>query len=483
MNIKHFIGMTLVAMSFVACDDTTGNLGNSLTNTADQFEILTDTFKVKTRSIIVDSVLSRGQYSYLGHIKDTETGTYITSHYTTQFAILESLDGTTLFPPRDSIASVDTEGNVIADSCRMQIYFYSSIGDSLNAMKLTAYELAKPVEEGKLYYTDFNPEENGLIRADGIKKSKAYTTLDLNLSDSSRALVVNKTHMESVTISMNDSYTDKDGKTYNNYGTYLMRKFYENPDNYKSSYSFTHNVCPGFYIKSTDGLGVMSAVYLTELVLFYKHNNDSLYYSSNIFSGTEEVLQTTNIINDKTTNKTLADDKTCTYLKAPAGIFTEVELPVNEIKFGHENDTISSAKIVFNRLRSMVEDSYIGTPTSILMIPKDSLYTFFEKKNLPDNKYSFMGVNNDAYNTYTFNNISSLVSAMYEAKRNGNASENWNKVVLVPVTVEKNTSSTNSTTTGVSHEMSLKSTRLVGGEQNSRQPITISVIYNRFYKE
>ncbi len=473
--------MALVAMSFVACDDTSETLGNTLTSTADQFTIITDTFEVKTRSIAVDSILAKSQYSYLGHIKDTETGTYVTCNYTTQFAILESLDGTTIFPPLDSIISRDAANMVVADSCRMQIYFYSSIGDSLNAMKLTAYELAKPIAEGEKYYTDFNPDEQGFIRANGIRKTKAYTTLDLNLSDSLRSLVVNKTNMESVMIPLNDSYTDKDGKTYNNYGTYLLRKYYENPNNYKSSYSFAHNVCPGFYIKSTDGIGVMSEVYLTELVLFYRYRNGEEFNSSNILSGTEEVLQTTQIINDKAGIKKLVeDDKECTYIKAPAGIYTEVELPVTEIKFGHENDTISSAKIVFNRLNSPTDDSYIDTPTHILMLPKDSLYSFFENKNLPDNRYSFIGENSNTYNTYTFNNISPLISAMYEAKKSGNVTENWNKVVLVPVSIEKSESSGSSTVTGISNEMSLKSTRLIGGERNPREPVRITVIYNKF---
>ncbi len=483
MKIKTIIGMALLAMPFVACDDTTESIGNSLTSSADQFEILTDTFEVTSRSIVVDSVLSRNQYNYLGHIKDGETGSYVTSHFSTQFAILESLDGTKLFPPQDSIASRDANGNIVADSCRLQFYFYSSVGDSLNAMKLTAYELARPVEEGRFYYTDFDPEAEGYIRTDGIRKSKMYTTLDLNLPDSLRNLIVDKTNMESVTIDMNDPYTARDGRVYNNFGTYLMRMYYENPANYRSSYSFIHNVCPGFYVKSTDGVGVMSQVYLAELALFYSYHNDSLYRSSNLFSGTEEVLQTTRIINDKQSVKDLAADKSCTYLKSPAGVFTEVELPVMSIRAGHENDTISSAKIEFTALNPVADDPTVTPPPYIVMVPKDSLYTFFENKQVPDSKSFYLTSFSSSYNTYTFNNISTLIADMYEAKKNGKASEDWNKVVLVPVTVEKNSSSTSSSITGVSNEMSLRTTRLIGGEKNGRKPITISVVYNRFVSE
>ncbi len=210
-----------------------------------------------------------------------------------------------------------------------------------------------------------------------------YTVVDLNLSDSSRAMIVDKKNMENISIALNDRYTDKNGKSYNNYGTYIMHKYYENPDNYKNSYNFTHNVCPGFYIKSTDGIGVMSEVYMAELLVFYRFiSNDSVYKGSKLLSGTEEVMQTTYITNDKESIEKLAEDNTCTYLKTPAGIFTEVTLPVEAIHRGHENDTISSAKIVFNHMNSE-EGNILNAPTTLLMIPKVSLYSYIENKNLP----------------------------------------------------------------------------------------------------
>ncbi len=486
MKANFLIGAAIACIALLSCDDTTDTLGNSLTSEADHFEVLTDTFFVSSRSIMADSVLSRNQYSYLGHVKDPETGTYITSHYTTQFAIMEALDGTAFLPDEDSIASFE-DGLIVADSCRLQIYFYSSIGDSLNSMRLTVQEMSKPIEENKLYYTNFDPAEEGMLRNDGreIKKNKVYTTLDMNLSDSLRALIVDKTNMESVYIPLNDTYYDIDGNMYKNYGTYLMRKYYENPDNFKNSYNFIHNICPGFYIQSTDGIGVMSEVYLTELVFYFKYiSEDSVVNGTILLSGTEEVMQTTRIIIDKEQLEELAADNTCTHLKAPAGIFTEVTLPVDEIKYNHENDTISSARIMFSCLNPTSDDSF-DAPDYVLMLPKDSLYSFFENKDLPDNITSFISSYDSDYNNYTFYNISNMITQMYNAGKSTNPSDNWNKVVLVPVSISTTSSSSSSSTsiTNVSNEMSLKSVRLVGGEANSHSPITISVIYNRLTEE
>ncbi len=487
MKAKHMLCIDMAIMAFFSsCDDNTDTIGHSLTSEADRFVILTDTFYVSTRSIIADSVLSRSQYSYLGHIKDPETGAYVTSNYTTQFAVLESLDGSSFLPDKDSITSVEN-GNIIADSCRLQIYFYSSIGDTLNSMRLTAMEMGKPVEEGKLYYSNFDPEANGMLRQDAnaIRKNKMYTTLDLNLSDSARALIKDKTNMESVMIPLNERYRDKDGNEYKNYGTYIMRKYYENPENFKNSYNFIHNVCPGFYIKSTDGLGVMSEVYLTELVFFYNYiYEDSVYHGNTLLSGTEEVMQTTHIDTDKDRLTELASDESCTHLKTPAGIFTEVTLPVDDIKYGHENDTLSGARVVFQCMNQTDAEAF-DEPEYVLMLPKDSLYSFFENKNIPNNTTSFIGTYNSSNNTYTFNNISNLITHMYNVKKNGTKSEDWNKAVLVPVAVSTTSSSSGGTSsiTNVTNEMSLKSAKLVGGSSNPYDPITISVIYSRTTKQ
>ena len=128
-------------------------------------------------------------------------------------------------------------------------------------------------------------------------------------------------------------------------------------------------------------------------------------------------------------------------------------------------------------------DKALDIPSQVLLLPKDSLYKFFEDKNLPDNKYSYIASYNSTYNTYTFNNISTLIHAMYENMLNGNINDNWNKVVLVPVSISYNQSSSSSSITNVTNDMSLKSVRLVGGDNNRHAPITISIIYNKFIKD
>ena len=474
MKAKWIAGIVLTALAFSACDDNTDDVGASLTNRLDKFQIVTDTFAVSTRSLLVDSVITHSKYTYLGRIKDPETGAYVTSSYSTQFMHLEETT-TVTFPSKDQILSVE-DGEVIADSCHLNIYINSFVGDSLAPMKLKVYELNTPVPEGKTFYSDYDPEEEGIIRTDGICKEKSYTKTNFLVSDSLRQT---SNYMSYINITLNEPYTDKEGKTYKNYGTYILRSFYEHPERFKNSYSFTHDVCPGFYFKTTGGLGLMSEVYTTELVLYIRYSkNGNSINSAKVFTSTEEVIQTNNIINDKERMKQLATDNTCTYIKTPAGIFTEVTIPVDDIKKGHEADSISSAQISFYCYNDVSEDELqLNDAKYLLMIPRDDINSFFENKSLPNYTTSFITILNTSTNSYTFQNITNLISHMNDCR---NQSENWNKVVLVPVEATLSNTTNSTDFRKVSNLMSLTSSKLIGGSANPHAPVTINVIYNQF---
>ncbi len=476
-------GIAMMTVAISSCDSDTNTLGNSVTNVVDKFTIVSDTFDVFTQSMIVDSIYARSSYSYLGSIKDPETGSYVVSDYTTQFNVLEK-ENEVLFPPEEGVTLTrDDDNRIIADSCSIKITIDSYMGDSLAALKLKVLELGKPIESSKSFYTSFDPEAEGYVRSDGIRQNKVFSVSDLVQSDSVRKLRQDGSLYETIYIPMNDTYTDRNGKSYNNYGSYVMQQYYANPENFKNSQVFAEKICPGFYFKMTDGLGAMMEVYNTQLTIYYHYVvNGKTLHTNKTFLGTEEVLQTTHITSDKENIEHLAADTECTYLKAPDGIFTLVTLPVDDIKRGHENDTITSAKVAFRRMNdtSDYSDIVLQEPQHLLILELDSLYSFFEHRNVPDNVGSYLAAYNQNKNTYSFNNISGLINKMYA---NRNKSENWNKAVLVPVQVTTTaaaTSSTSSTTVAsVNNEMRVVSVRLVGGSNNQHEPIRISVVYNQ----
>lgn len=481
--------LVIAALTFAACDDTTEGIGGSITNKIDNINISNSAFNVTTKSIVADSVLSRNNTGLIGKMKDPETGNYVKGDYMTQLSVLPTFSVDTL----DYIKQAN-KGSIEADSCYLLVSYNASYGDTIAPMKVTAYEMTKPMAEDKEYYSNYDAFKKGWVNEKNQHWSSNY-----NLSNTS--------DVKNFKIYLNKKYK-KDGKTYKNYGSYIMQTYAEHPEYFKTNFKFLHNVCPGFYIKNVGGTGNMAKIWNTELIFYWtRHktiNKDSTAVSIgyNRFDGTEEVLQLNKIENDTENLKKLAskDQEKCTYLKSPAGIFTEVTLPIEDIMKGHEKDTLNTATISFPRLNNENEDNpyNFATPSTILMVQKDSLKSFFEKSKLADNRTSYTASYSSTgtyKNAYTFQNIANLVSAMYKNKGKG---ENWNKVVLVPVNVITTTQGYTTVISKINHDMSLASTRLIVGtddpdkdyttdEKTGKKvasgPIRIKVIYSKFKEE
>lgn len=475
MKAKQLILLALMATTLIACDDTTDGIGSSLTPQTDKLAVVADTFNVTSRTILADSIMARNTKGYLGRVKDPETGDVVTANFMTQFHTLDNYQ----LPSINEIYSHDSQGNVIADSCELELTLDNYYGDSLAQMKARAYLMKEPMEEGVDYSTNYDPIAEGKVDIDGLHQDLTYSICDQTISDSARK---SSNYVKNIRIKLNQPYT-KDGVTYNNYGTYVMRQYYAHPEYFHNNYLFTHNVMPGFYVKNTGGVGSMAYINVPLFVFYFKYGekSDSIYEVNSSFAGTQEVLQTTNITYDRTRLQELAADKSCSYLKTPEGLYTEVTLPVEQIMAGHENDTVNTARLNIPRIVNHAASEYsIDIPSSVLMIPADSLYSFFANDQLPDNKTSFVSTYSSTRNSFLFGNISGMINAMYQSRKQGNTSQNWNKVVLVPVNLETTTTSGGSTTiVNVSSNMALTSTRLLGGDDNP-DALKITVIYSKF---
>ena len=484
--------LVIAALTFAACDDTTEGIGGSITNKIDNINISDSAFNVTTKSIVAGAVLSRNNTGLIGKMKDPETGNYVKGDYMTQLSVLPTFDVDTL----DYIKQANN-GSIEADSCYLLVSYNASYGDTIAPMKVTAYEMTKPMAEDKEYYSDYDAFKKGWV-----SESNQHWSSNYNLSNTS--------DVKNFKIYLNKKY-EKDGKTYKNYGSYIMQTYAEHPEYFKTNYKFLHNVCPGFYIKNVGGTGNMAKIWNTELIFYWTRHKtikakDGVTDSTavgigyNRFDGTEEVLQLNKIENDKKSMEKLASQENWTYLKSPAGIFTEVTLPIEDIMKGHEKDTLNTATISFPRLNNENEDNpyNFATPSTILMVQKDSLKSFFEKSKLADSRTSYTASYSSTgtyKNAYTFQNIANLVSAMYKNKDKG---ENWNRVVLVPVNVITTTQGYTTVISKINHDMSLASTRLIVGTNDPDKdytkdaktgkkvasgPIRIKVIYSKFKEE
>lgn len=525
MKYPFFTILTVAAMMLYSCDDTTEGIGMSLTDNVNNISVSADSFFVESHSVKAQDIVSRSANGLLGKIKDPETNSYVTCNYMTQYSTM----GEYQFPNIDDVyienyqEDIPKLEQIKADSCKLAIYFSSFYGDSLALMKVMTHEMAIPYEEGKEYKSDFDPIQAGMIRTGqgSIHKELSYTISNRMYSDADRE---SSSYVPSIIFSLDDEY-EKDGVTYTNYGTYLMRKFYGNESKnlFTNVYKFTHDVCPGFYIENIGGIGTLGTIRASQIVVYFSALEDGKKVQGvSSFGGSEDVMRKTYIKQDATTIEDLVNDNACTYLKTPAGIFTELSLPIDRIMIGkendyvgHDNDSLNTVRLFIPRVNNTHSSNYnISVPKTLLLLPTDSIDTFFANKKIADSQNSYLATYTSSSNGYTFNNISKLVTNTYkslgdtinkvlntkkvemglqelpvditrEIKKSVAAEyiinhPTWNKVTLIPVETTYSTlTSGSSILTKVTHDMKLGSTRLAKGSLEKGN-ISVNVIYSKF---
>lgn len=439
---KYFAYILTLLLCLASCDDNTGTLGGSVIPDHDVISVDTATYWATTRSIAVDSVLGKTSKVYLGRFTDPQTDAVFEADFIAQFNCEE---GGSVFPdiiPGDSAVKVE-----------LRLFFTTYFGDPENTMTAEVYELTETLQEGKRYYTNLDPTRF-YNSEDKPLATKVYTATDYTLEDSE----------------LNDSehYANVNIPLPREIGTRMIQQYRENKDWFANASNFIENVCKGYYVKIAGGDGTV--LYIDQATLnihFQDSESDSIFVTQ--FAGTEEVLQANRFNTKKETLLPLIEDQSYTYLKTPAGIFTEVTLPIDDIVA--EDDSINAAKIIFDCYNDTYDTDYkFGTPQTLLMVHKDDMHTFFEKNKLTDNTGSFYTVYNSNYNRYEYSNISRLITYC-NSKRDESA--DWNKVVLIPVTT---ITDSNSSIVNFRHDFSLNSVRLVGGKDK----IKIRVITSRF---
>ena len=435
---KYFVYILTLLCGLISCDDNTGSLGSSVIPGSDVISIDTATYWTTSKSVAVDSVLGKTSKVYLGRFTDPQTNSIFEADFIAQFNCEE---GGSVFPdniPGDTALRVE-----------LRLFFTSYFGDSTNTMTAEVYELKETLEEGKKYYTNLDPTS---FIEDKPLATKVYTLMDYTLEDSE----------------LNDSehYSNVNIPLPNEIGNEMIRKYRSNKDLFANASNFIDSICKGYYVKSSQGDGTVLYIDQATLNIYFRDaKSDSVFVTQ--FAGTEEVLQANRFSTDSI--NTLVEDGSCTYLKTPAGIFTEVELPIDSILAN--NDSINATKISFQCYNDTFDTEYkFGTPQTLLLIHKDDMYAFFEKNKLTDNVSSFYAIYNSTYNRYDYSNISRLITYC-DSKRGQSA--DWNKVVLIPVTTITDSSNY---IVNFRHDFSLNSVRLVGGKDK----IKIKVITSRF---
>lgn len=185
-------------------------------------------------------------------------------------------------------------------------------------------------------------------------------------------------------------------------------------------------------------------------------------------------------------------------MKSPAGIFTQATLPINKIYEELSHDTINAVKLTFNSYNQPDNGKFsMKAPTYVLLLREKERQSFFEENKLTDNITSYLAVHNaiisnkPTTNQYVFTNLTRLINACVnekqEAKKKAGDSWNeaaweaanpdWNKVVLIPVLVQYDSSS-NKNMISIQHDLQPGYVKLEGGPDGTK--LKLEVTYTTF---
>ena len=463
MKLKYLCIGLLSAMIY-SCDDATTGIGDSTIAAGDSIPAGAAIYDVYTRSILADSVYARTNTAYLGKYTDPKFGEF-SADFIAQFNCTDNFE----FP--ETVQEIT--------GIQMRMFYDKYFGDSLNAMRLQIDTLDKVIPEKELstFYTSVDPTQYYNENSTPVAR-KAFAARGSSASDTTMV------SYDSYGNASYYSYYWHDVKLPLSLGQHMFDKYKADKNNYKNAEQFIKNVLKGFYIHCTHGDGTILYINDMQLHLNFKYliesssgKVDSLVNGSTIFAATKEVIQANRFQNSDRL-KELVEEKDYTYLKTPAGIFTEVTLPVDEIAEMHMRDTLNAAAVTFTRYNEKSDSKYpMGIPQTLLMVRKSDMHDFFEKNETYDNWTSFIAEyvsSSESANTYSFNNISSLITQCINEKKEGKNDADWNKVVLIPVKTETDS---NGSVIGLKSNLDMESACLVGGDKN---PIKMQILYTKF---
>ncbi|WP_455972838.1 DUF4270 domain-containing protein [Bacteroides congonensis] len=551
MKAKYAL-IALLAITFFGCDDNTAGLGLGMFPDSDRdINGQLKTYPITTSSVAAGRIYAKTNIGYVGKFTDSQFGTYQAGflstlncpegltfpglYNTTAFGNDKKITNTMVEKASDDIVLIhkdpnDENSEVIGNIHTIELYLWydNYFGDSLTACRLSVYELNKELEKADkkdYYYTDINPDE--FYKESDILGSKAYTAVDLSVKDSIRNL---STYVPNVHLTFEKPIAERVGGN-------ILREFRKAQDKgAKFDNKEFFEAFKGLYVKSDFGDGTVLYVNQVQMNVVYKcyavdsikgtpltthDGKDSTYYAYRVFNSTREVIQANQLTNVGNTIDGLIEDTKCTYLKTPAGIFTEATLPINQINEELSGDTLNAVKLTFFNYNQSSNSSNFGmsAPSNVMLIRKKDKDRFFAKNLLNDGVSSFLTSHSTSTNQYTFNNITGLINAcvndrkvaekdikekgkveytVYDAetgidevKSTNDITEwekatEWEKVVLIPVLVTYDSSNNNnyygtsSNIIGIQHDLRPGYVKLKGGEEGGA--LNLEVVYTSFTK-
>lgn len=448
MKIKSQL-VTLLALCsvlFAACDDDVDTTGSSVLPGGNDMGISLDTAYLKVKTVSMDSIYARTIEGVLGKYEDEVFGT-VKSDYLCEFYCPDDMS----FQP-----------NVVSiDSMQLSLDFITYRGDTVTPMGLSVYEVNK--ELGRNFYTNVDPSDFC-----NLKQPLGQKTY--SISQSSKYAASSTVLVRTVSVNLKDE---------------LAQKFYK--ESLKSNNAFQNSATfkkffPGVYVTTTFGSGSLINVNNTSMNIYYKYNDvkgnhdntaDTIRTSLFSIAVTPEVIQM-NHIENKLPSSLFEANTGAVYMKSPAGVCLELELPIKSIIDKAGDKVVNSAKFSlygYSEKEAELKDD-LGRPQYVLLVNKDSLNNFFLRKSLPNSITSYSAEWSSSTNSYVFSNIAQMI--VEYKKQNIKANPTF---MVIPVKQNYTTNVYNQTELSSVNNYMQPSSSII---RSDKQFMNISLIYSDY---
>lgn len=444
---------SLLMLSTHSCkDDDDIDVGSNIQPKEDVLTTYSAGVFASTSSVLADTVLSKSDYLFLGQYTDSHFGPTQAEFMTQLDARLEgiSLPDTSVVSSSSSslgilntmLNSIDTAygditkitdaKDLVVDSAFFYIKYEDEfIGDSNAIQAINVYALSETIPSNKRYYT--NAKVSDYCDKDTLLGTLAYQ-------------VANKRVLQ---VPIDLDYAKR------------LAKVYMKGSSIKTQAQF-NKVFKGFYVSHSFNEGAVLKVSVAG-VIFYYHYTANIHTTykgketvvnsadlttnplcSSLFLSANKSVERINVIKHPggTEISNMLSDEDYTYTFTPAGLYSKVKVPYNEIRDSVRAHCNDSSKVSFNSASLKV---YVKTidwssklsrnPSAYMMlINKDSISDFFYNDRYPDGLYSIAAAYDTTCKCYPFD-LSTAVQTRMTKNESGKYDNVLENMVIVPITI------------------------------------------------
>ncbi|MBR0194966.1 MAG: DUF4270 domain-containing protein [Paludibacteraceae bacterium] len=473
MNRRISLVWILIAIAccWTACKDDVASAGKAVLGEEDEIIVLVDTFPLTSAIDSCDAIISQADSFLLGEI-ETEYG-MLRASVLTQLACPEGF----LYP----------QGAVV-DSVCLFMYYSSCVGDKNAPLAINAYLMDKGTftYSGK-YYTDLTID-------DYCSRAKPILTNHHIVVASERfdsIMDENGSYIPMMRMRVNDDFMDY---------FWTMQSF-SDQDDFNEQFH-------GLLIESSFGSSTVLNVSDIALGVYYhfdysKAGKDTTVYDMKAFYANSEV-RTVNHLSypdrKEWIEKLQQKADSFNYIIAPAGAYTRITFPMARMTdsiMRHmveviDGDTIQNKQPYVNKaeVRINVMNVYSGSESAktrndwlqpasyMLLIKEESMQRFFDNRELPSDTCALLSAllqgqdsqGEDIY-YYTYDLSDFLTNQL---RQQTNITEL--KMLLVPVTVNTGTGTTESVYSSVRQQQTMSATKILSAQNGMK----LEIVYSGF---